>query len=272
MQIPLTRMSASFIEKEIHEKQKHLSSPLKHETKSPKKENSDHSYSRSKNSLHGKIYSKAESKTHSESSKNNEIKLTDSPNKEKSQKKIATDVKPSTTSIFSPRKTRSRTASVSSPKTNANANKSSKIETSKANPRARSRLKLPQLDGAHDVNKATNKKGKSNANTIKAEESNSDSDFEPSPPKRIRPKPNLNKSSIKSKAKNIRSSKSSSKNTSIDRRIISSDDDEQQDPIEENTNHMNFWVEAYAEKEKKWVSIDPVKKKVDAIDFIRVCI
>lgn len=268
-------MSESFIEKEIHEKQKHRTSPLNHKTKSPKKENSDHSYNRPQNSLNDKINSKAEPKIHSISTKTKEIKLADTPSKDKSQKKIATDVKSSMTSTQSPRKTRSRSRTAIIPNTNSNVTENSKVETPKGTSRARLRLKLPQLDGANDVKKGTNKRTKSNATTVKAEESNSDSDFAPSPPKRSRPKVDLNKSAAKSKAKASRRSKSTTKrNTSIDRRILSSDDEEQdsiEDGISNNTNNMNFWVEAYAEKEKKWIPIDPVKKKVDAIDFIRVC-
>lgn len=262
-------MSESFIEKEIHEKQKHHTSPLNHKTESPKKENSD----RPQSSLNDKINSKAESKIRSISTKIKEIKIADTPNKDKSQQKIATDVKSSMTPTHSPRKTRSRSRTAN---INPNVTENSKVETPKGTSRARLRLKLPQLDGANDVKKATNKRTKSNAITVKAEESNSDSDFAPSPPKRSRPKVDLNKSAAKSKAIASRRSRSTTKrNTSIDRRILSSDDEEQdsiEDSAANNTNNMNFWVEAYAEKEKKWIAIDPVKKKVDAIDFIRVCI
>lgn len=50
-------------------------------------------------------------------------------------------------------------------------------------------------------------------------------------------------------------------------RVISSDKGSDADL---NTEHMDFWVECYAEKEKKWIVIDPVEMKVNCEDHIRV--
>lgn len=147
------------------------------------------------------------------------------------------------TTTFSPRKTRSvRNGEVT--------------DVSKA----KTKLKIPQLDGADD--KPTKKKPKA---TVKprpkqSDGSNSDSDFAPSPPKRVRakitPKKLVNK--VLARAKQI------------DRRVFSTDEEIEDDS--NAVNRMNFWVEAYAEKEKKWVVIDPVKKKVDCADHVRVSV
>lgn len=139
---------------------------------------------------------------------------------------------------FSPRKTRSVKA------TNI-------VATVTSN--ARHKLKLPQLDGADDCIVAKIYKRKAKTKT-KQNESENDSDFAPSPPKRIRtkltPQKPVKKTSTK-KTSNVQQS---------------TDDDTEAD----GTNRMNFWVEAYAEKEKKWIVIDPVNKKVDCVDHIRV--
>lgn len=128
---------------------------------------------------------------------------------------------------------------------------------------AEMKLKSPQLDGANDI---VDKKNKSKANAKSRskpkDDSNSDSDFEAVPQKRIRPKV--------TPAKPVKSTKkSAAKPTKIDNRVFSTDDEN--DVVNDtNTIKMNFWVEAYAEKEKKWITIDPVKKKVDCIDYVRV--
>lgn len=115
-------------------------------------------------------------------------------------------------------------------------------------------FKLPQLDGAHEVTQKDKKKIK--AKKPRSDDGScSDSDFEPSPPKRVRP---AAKPAQKLVAK-----------VKIDRRVFSTDEEEH---IESNTNSMNFWVEAYAEKEKKWIVIDPIKKKVDCVDHTRVSV
>lgn len=130
---------------------------------------------------------------------------------------------------------------------------------------AKLNLKLPQLDGAGDIPKKGTKR--TNAKTQKkvdeSDESSDDSDFEPSPPKRIRPK--LPTKRVEKRRKSATKAETSIK---LDRRVFSDEDDPEQEVP--NTERMDFWVEAYAEKEKKWIVIDPIKKKVDCIDHVRV--
>lgn len=147
-----------------------------------------------------------------------------------------------TTTTHSPRKTRSKT-----------------VRNGEATSNAKTKLKLPQLDGADDILKKTKTtvKAKAKSRPKHDDSSNSDSDFAPSPPKRVRtkitPQKPVNKALARAKQ--------------IDRRVFSTDEE-----IEEDSSgtRMNFWIEAYAEKEKKWIVIDPVKKKVDCVDHVRV--
>lgn len=136
----------------------------------------------------------------------------------------------STVTVFSPRKTRSKT---------------SKADVAKP--------KIPQLDGAHDAVKSKKKTTKS-----RGKDEDEDSEYD-SPPKHSRKQVATQKVDPKASAK-------------IDRRVFSSDDEKAATATDADTNtdRMNFWIEAYAEKEKKWVSIDPVKKKVDCVEHIRV--
>lgn len=155
--------------------------------------------------------------------------------------KVATE-KVQTT--FSPRKTRSKAAK--------NCDTTATIAS-----KVKSKLKLPQLDGAHELLKKDKKRTKTKARPEQDDGSNSDSDFAPSPPKRIRTKLPAQKPM----------NKLLNKTKQIDRRVFSTDDEVEE---ESNTVHMNFWVEAYAEKEKKWITIDPVEKKVDCVDYVKV--
>lgn len=172
----------------------------------------------------------------------------------------------------SPRKTRlrSKTMEVKPSTSAAFAQKKNYAEDigSETNKRPRLRLKIPQMDGGHDMDKRQKRKKLVVKMSESSDESSSCSDFEPVSPKRNRPKVNLDRSrsrsSSRSKSKNV-----SNRKKSIDRRVFSTDDEAE---VEENTNRMDFWVEAYAEKEKKWVAIDPAKKKVDCVDFVRVCV
>lgn len=130
---------------------------------------------------------------------------------------------------------------------------------------AKLNLKLPQLDGAGDIPKKGTKRtnAKNQKKVDESDESSNDTDFEPSPPKRIRSK-------LPTKKVDNRQKSNTTANTSrkLDRRVFSDEDDPEQDVP--NTERMDFWVEAYAEKEKKWIVIDPVKKKIDCIDHVRV--
>lgn len=143
---------------------------------------------------------------------------------------------------FSPRKTRSKTS-----RSNDATNHASK---------AKLKLKLPQLDGANDI-AAKDKKTTKTKVRPKQDDTSEDSDFAPTPPKRIRAKPALQKPV----------NKLLSKTKQVDHRVFSTDEETEDD---KNTIRMNFWIEAYAEKEKKWVAIDPVKKKIDCVDFVKV--
>ncbi|XP_063695608.1 DNA repair protein complementing XP-C cells homolog [Culicoides brevitarsis] len=53
----------------------------------------------------------------------------------------------------------------------------------------------------------------------------------------------------------------------IDRRMLSSDEDTPKRPGNKK-NHVNVWVEVYAEKEKRWITVDLFKGKVDCVDVI----
>lgn len=53
----------------------------------------------------------------------------------------------------------------------------------------------------------------------------------------------------------------------IDRRVLSSDDDTPTKAPNKKKN-VNVWVEVYAEKEKRWVTVDLFKGKVDCVDLI----
>lgn len=138
---------------------------------------------------------------------------------------------------------------------------------SETNKRPRLRLKIPQMDGGHDIGKR--KKRTKLVKVSESSEQTSDcSDFEPVSPKRNRAKVNLDRSRSRSSSRS-KSKNAADRKKSVDRRVFSTDDEAE---AEENTNRMDFWVEAYAEKEKKWVAIDPVKRKVDCVDFVRVCV
>lgn len=171
-----------------------------------------------------------------------------SKNRPKDTNKESVKASISNEKAFSPRKTRS---------------KASKIADVAATTKAKTKLKLPQLDGAHDDDQPTKKRAKAKASAksravINVKDSGSDdSDFAPTPQKRVRakitPQKPVNKALVKAKQH--------------DRRVFSTDDENDADV---NTVKMNFWVEAYAEKEKKWIVIDPVKRKVDCVDHVRV--
>lgn len=132
-------------------------------------------------------------------------------------------------------------------------------EGTAATGRGLKKLKLPQLDGAHDTDGDKKGKAKAKPRPKPKDDANSDSDFEV-PTKRIRPKvtpPPKPKNKLLARAKKI------------DNRVFSTDEE---NDFEVNTMKMNFWVEAYAEQEKKWIVIDPVHKKVDNVDYVRVSV
>lgn len=196
-------------------------------------------------------------------------KTTSNAGKQETRKDTSDSPKPS------PRKTRLRSRTIDVPTVAARSTTSNVFvakqinadsDSPKPEKRSRLRLKLPQMDGAHDVGK---RKPRTKAVVKKSDDSSdeasSGSDFQPTSPKRSRSKVNLNRSKSKSKSTLNKSTTNSKK--SIDRRVFSSEDET---TIGDNTNSMDFWIEAYAEKEKKWIAIDPVKRKVDCVDFVRV--
>lgn len=182
-----------------------------------------------------------------------------------------------TSQTFSPRKTRSRlrgqanTATTSVPVSEEHHSKSDKS-------RAKSRmcLKVPQMDGASDKlpskNAVNSKKGKEAAKKPRKKDtdSDSDSDFAPSPPKRAFSKmisPKMGGQTKKPKHKALETVKH------IDLRVLSTDEEDDGDGKASKPTKMTIldtWVEVYNEKDKKWIVIDPVKNKVDAVDHIRV--
>lgn len=176
----------------------------------------------------------------------NSIDVSKTRPKETNKESIKSSV--SNEKAFSPRKTRS---------------KASKIADVAAATKAKTKLKLPQLDGAHDDEQPNKKRAKSKASSKSravinvADSDSEDSDFEPTPQKRVRSKITPQKLVNKTLAKTKQH----------DRRVFSTDDE---NDVDANTVKMNFWVEAYAEKEKKWIVIDPVKRKVDCVDHVRV--
>lgn len=172
-------------------------------------------------------------------------------------KKVLTPTS-SPSNLFSPKKTRSKSVYGESNKPTLGAKlrlASTAVSNGTSKSNAKTKLKLPQLDGADDV-VAKGKSKRATKSKPKSEDSDEDSDFEPSPPKRVRPN-NGKKPQLKSLAK--------VKN--IDRRVLSTDEEREEDT---NTDRLDFWIEAYAEKEKKWIVIDPIKKKVDDVEHIRV--
>lgn len=169
--------------------------------------------------------------------------------------------------LISPKKTRLRArkeqeANLSNTKPDKQIvveEKSKTFATKRKKEKATPANKLPQMDGGHDD--LPKKKSSKRAKAVpKSNNSDSDSDFAQSPPKRIRPKTEKAKPKLKVIGEIKRT----------DRRVLSTDVDEEPMQIPNNCNSLDFWVEVYAEKEKKWLTIDPVKNKVDAIDHVRV--
>uniref|UniRef100_A0A336KYQ5 CSON000703 protein n=1 Tax=Culicoides sonorensis TaxID=179676 RepID=A0A336KYQ5_CULSO len=54
----------------------------------------------------------------------------------------------------------------------------------------------------------------------------------------------------------------------IDRRVLSTDDETGGISKVDKKNRVNLWIEVYAEKEKRWITIDLFKGKVDCVDDI----
>lgn len=184
---------------------------------------------------------------------------------------------------FSPKMTRNRLAEKNKRLENNVAIESNRLKPTTSsnsqtiNAKSKSRTAIPQLDGADDI--ATKKKSvkqpparaakrpkaakkESSYDEDEEDEESSSSEFESSPVKRVkRPTPVQN---LKKKT----SQKSSGK--TIDRRVLSSDDEDLEQSIKAKPNATNFWPEVFSEKEDKWVAVDLLKCKVDAVDSISV--
>lgn len=184
-----------------------------------------------------------------------------------------------TSQLFSPMKTRSHrniekniNAKAEVDKKQSNKGKTQVSDAASAAKKVK--FKVPQIDGANndEPRKAAKPKRSAKASSSKknvVDADSSDSDFAPSPPKRIKSKPNETKSKHFAKKGKRRSSSldKSKRQAVIDKRVFSTDDENDE---KSNTEALDFWVEAYSEKEKKWITIDPTKKKVGVIDHVRV--
>lgn len=56
------------------------------------------------------------------------------------------------------------------------------------------------------------------------------------------------------------------------RRVLSSDDEDMEKSVEAKPTATNFWSDVFSEKEDKWVAVDLLKSKVNAVDSISVSI
>lgn len=170
-----------------------------------------------------------------------------------------------TNTVFSPRKTRSRTVlqtQEASGQASIRTASSSSSSRTKRNP---PKSIIPQLDGATDVNKKSSS-STSTRNATRRRRHNSDSDFEPSEKKNKRT-PEVQKPKNKAKSSLLDRIKR------IDRRVLSTDD-EGNEVLDNSvrTEATNYWPELYCEKEQKWIAVDLLKAKVDAVQSIMVSI
>lgn len=253
------RMSDSFIEY-------HTKNVLKNPSQSSDTSNSKIVPSRNRNTQSNTSNTAATATTSSDSP------LFIKKNKNTQNETRAVCIKPATSQTVSPRKTRSRshwnasTASKSSP-----ANEAPELEEKRGRTKSRLCLKVPQMDGASEKlpakKSADSKKMSGRAKTPYRKSSDSDSDFAPVPPKRVRSKATKpSEPATKPESKVLDAVKRT------DLRVLSTEDDDDAKRMRKATKitAMDTWIEAYNEKDKKWIVIDPVKNKVDAIDHIRV--
>lgn len=129
------------------------------------------------------------------------------------------------------------------------------------------KLNIPQMDGAHDDVKKRGSSAKRKIRESKRRkcDENSDSDFEPNSTEKINRPINFNK--IKKTSSNPLD-----RVKHIDRRVFSTDeeDNEISGVNVVNKSAMNFWPEVYCEKEQKWITVDLLKAKVNAVQSISV--
>lgn len=132
------------------------------------------------------------------------------------------------------------------------------------------RLKsIPQLDGGGDTKKRPTRNTKKTATPSSSlEEDDSDSDFERATRKK-RPTPVQN---LKKMPRNRLSTPArlAERLKPIDRRVLSDDENNENNPVKVSKNATNFWPEVYCEKEQKWIAVDLLKAKVNAVENITV--
>lgn len=184
-----------------------------------------------------------------------------------------------TPQTFSPRKTRSRVQRDANPATTSgqvSGELHSKSDKKPGRTKSRMCLKVPQMDGASDKlpskSGVNSKKAKEAARRSRKKDtdSDSDSDFAPSPPKRAGSKATSSTHFVQTKKPKPKALEAVKR---IDLRVLSADEDDSDGRKTSKTTKLTIldtWVEAYNEKDKKWIVIDPVKNKVDAVDHIRV--
>lgn len=144
-------------------------------------------------------------------------------------------------------------------------------------------LKIPQMDGADDSTSKSSRKpnlGKlpkraartkavtaiakkkpsktRSDNDDDVDDDDGDSDFAPSPPKRVNRR---NTILVESKGNPLLRCKQSS--------VIFSEDEKNTEK-EKEASRANYWVEVFCEKEEKWIAIDLLAAKVDAVEKLRV--
>lgn len=276
LQISAARMSDSFVERHTGEVSRNVSKSS--ETLKSK----DKASSKSKQSPEIKspaINGTAQSplpKAVTAQAKSTDQPLFSKKNKNSTDKAAATSA--TTSQLFSPRKTRSglqRDANRATTSAQARKKNLSKPDEKPVRAKSRMCLKVPQMDGASDKltskSAVKTKKPKEAAKKPRKRDtdSDSDSDFAPSPPKRAFSKANSSahfEQTKKPKPKALGTVKR------IDLRVLSTDieDEDERKTPKRKVTVLDTWVEVYNEKDKKWIVIDPVNNKVDAVDHIRV--
>lgn len=55
-----------------------------------------------------------------------------------------------------------------------------------------------------------------------------------------------------------------------DKRVLSTDNEEETKFVATNTKKSDYWIEVYCEEDEKWITIDAIKGNVDCVEIIRV--
>lgn len=165
--------------------------------------------------------------------------------------------------LRSPKMTRHRLAERN--KANENNQKASDVPSK----RIKALPAIPQLDGAGDIKKRSTRNTKKTIRpSTSLDEDDSDSDFERTTRKRCpTPVQNLMK---RSRNRLSTPARLAERLKPIDRRVLSDDEDNENSAMKVNKNATNFWPEVYCEKEQKWIAVDLLKAKVNAVENITV--